>query len=148
MKVQLKESDWTTQNGKEVLWYAEHHLTKRVFFTSPMSPLPYGYIRHSTTNPKEMDRIFNRMHEQEREQNQKIVEGIYNRGREYYDRMRSALRQRLQSSGVSDAEKGIIRESLKLMDEKDSKMQQNTVYGISAMQESPAPLPGPAKRVM
>lgn len=148
MKVQVKENDWAFENGKEKLWWAEHHLTKRVFFTSPMSPLPYGYVRHSTTSPKEMDRVFQKMHEQEREQNEKLIEGLHSRGRESYDRMRSALRQRLQSAGVSDAEKGIIREALKLMDAKDSAMQQNTVYGVSAMQEAPAPLPPKNTRVM
>src|ERR1700743_2959445 len=127
--------DWTRQNGKEVLWFAENPITKRIFFTSPMSPLPYGYVRKSTTSPKEMDRVFQRMHEQEREHNERLIENLYLRGKENYDRLRSALRDRLQSAGVSEAEKGIIRESLKLMDEKESKAQKNTVYGISALQE-------------
>ena len=35
---------------------------------------------------------------------------------------------------MSDAEKNIIRAALKLMDEKEAKMQQNTVYGVSALQ--------------
>lgn len=129
-------NEWARENGKERLWWAENPVTKRVFFTSPISPLPAGYNRHSTTNPKEMDRIFNRMHEQERDQNEKMVEQIYNRGREHYDRLRSALRTRLNSAGVAEAEKNIIRASLRLMDERDSKMQQNTVYGVSAMQET------------
>lgn len=141
MKVQIKENDWSFENGKEKLWWAEDPVTKRLFFTSPMSPLPVGYVRRSTTNPREMDRIFNRMHEQEREQNERMIEKLLTRGREHYERMRSALRARLNSAGVSEAEKNIIRAALKLMDEKDSKMQQNTVYGVSAMQEAPAPLP-------
>jgi hypothetical protein len=143
-----QRDDWGRQNGKEVLYWAENPITKRIFFTSPMSPLPPGYTRKSTTSPREMDRLFNRMHEQEREANEKLVEKIYNRGREHYDRLRSALRSRLQSGSTSDAEKNIIRASLKLMDEKDSKIQQNTVYGVSAMQETEAPLEGPRKRIM
>jgi hypothetical protein len=141
-------SDWNTENGREKLWFAENPLTKRIFFTSPMSPLPPGYIRKSTTSPREMDRLFNRMHDQEREANEKLVEKIYNRGREHYDRLRSALRSRLQSGSTSDAEKNIIRASLKLMDEKDSKMQQNNVYGVSAMQEASEPLPARNTTVM
>lgn len=94
-----------------------------------------------------MDKVFNRMHEQEREQNEKFIEKLYNQGRERYERLRSSLRARLQSAGVSDAEKGIIRASMKLMDEKDAKMQQNNVYGISSMQEAPEPLPGPSTKV-
>jgi hypothetical protein len=141
------DNSWTRENGKERLWWAEN-ATGHIFFTSPFSPLPAGFARKSTTNPKEMDRLFNRMHEQEREANEKHIEALYSRGREHYDRLRSALRTRLQSAGVSDAEKNIIRASLKLMDEKDAKMQQNNVYGVSAMQESPEPLPGPTTRIM
>jgi hypothetical protein len=140
--------EFAFENGKEVLWFAENPATKRVFFTSPLSPLPPGYNRCSTTNPREMDRVFNRMHEQEREANEKMIEQIWNRGREYYDRIRSELRTRLNSAGVSNAEKNIIRASLELMDEKDSKSQVNSVYGVSAMQEAPAPLPGKSTRIM
>lgn len=148
MKVQMKENDWNFENGKEKLWWAEDPVSGRVFFTSPMSPLPVGYVRRSTTNPREMDRIFNRMHEQERRQNERLIERLLTRGREHYERMRSALRARFNSAGVSEAEKNIIRAALRLMDEKDSQMQKNTVYGVSAMQESPAPLPGPTTKVM
>ncbi len=146
MKVQLKENDWTKMNGKECLWWAENAVG-RIYFTSPISPLQPGYALHHTTSPREMDRLFNKMHAQEREHNAQIVEQLYNRGREYYDRVRSRLRDRLTTAGVSEAEKNIIRESLKLMDEKDYRMQQNNVYGVSAMQEAPEPLPAPTKRV-
>jgi hypothetical protein len=133
-------NDWATENGKEKLFWAENALG-RIYFTSPMSPLQPGYALHSTTSPKEMDRLFSRMHDQEREQNEKFVEKLYNQGRAHYDKVRAKLRARLQSNSTSNAERNIIRASLKLMDEKDAKMQQNTVYGISGMQEAPAPLP-------
>ncbi len=113
-----------------------------------MSPLPIGFARYSTTNPKEMDRLFNRMHDQEREQNEKFLERLYTQGREKYDMLRSNLRNRLMASGVSDAEKNIIRASLKLMDERDHKAQQNTVRGVSAMQETERPIEGSRTRVM
>lgn len=140
--------EWSKENGKEKLWFAENPITKRIYFTSPVSPIQVGFVLKSTTNPKEMDRLFNRMHDQERERNQILIEGIYNRGREHYDRLRSALRTRLNSSGVSDGEKNVIRASLALMDEKDTAMQQNTTYGVSAMQESSEPLEGPRTRIM
>src|ERR1700674_2281859 len=111
-------SDWTRENGKEKLWYAENPVPKHIFFTSPMSPIPPGFVRRSTTSGKEMDRLFTRMHEQEREANERLIERLYSRGREHYDRLRSALRSRLQSGSPSDAEKNIIRASLKLMDER------------------------------
>jgi hypothetical protein len=87
------------------------------------------------------------MHEQEREQNEKFLEQLYSRSREKYEALRSALRDRLSSSGVSDAEKNIIRAAFRLMDERDHKMQQNTAYGVSAMQEKEAPIEGPRTRV-
>ena len=48
---------------------------------------------------------------------------------------------------VSDAEKNLIRASLNLMNERDHKMQQNTVQGVSAMQETEAPLPPTRRKV-
>ena len=129
-----RTDDWAFENGKERLWWAEN-ATGHIFFTSPMSPLPPGFARFSTTNPKQMDRLFSRMHDQEREQNEKFIERLYNQGREKYDMLRSNLRNRLMASGVSDAEKNIIRASLKLMDERDHKAQQNNVRGVSYLQE-------------
>jgi hypothetical protein len=142
----MSDNSWTKENGREKLYWAEN-ASGHIFFTSPMSPLPAGFARFSTTNPKEMDRLFNRMHEQEREHNERFIEQLYNRNREHYDRLRSSLHTKLSSSSTSNAEKNIIRASLKLMDERDAKMQQNTVYGVSAMQESPAPLEGPRTKV-
>lgn len=146
MKVQLKENDWTRMNGKECLWYAENAVG-RIYFTSPMSDLQPGYVLRHTTSPREMDRLFNKMHDQEREQNERFVERLYNRGREHYEKLRSSLMTRLTSAGVSEAEKNIIRASLKLMNERDHKMQQNHAYGVSSMQESEAPLEGPRTKV-
>lgn len=143
-----RRDDWSFQNGKEVLWWAENPITKRIYFSSPMSPLQHGYVLKSTTSPKEMDRLFNRMHEQEREQNEKFIEKLYNKGREKYEKTRSVLRDRLSSAGVPDAEKNIIRACLKLMDDRDSRMQRNTVYGISAMEEHEAPIEGKRTRIM
>jgi hypothetical protein len=140
-------NDWTKQNGKEVLHWAEN-ASGHIFFTSPMSPLPPGFARHSTTNPREMDRLFNRMHEQEREQNERFIEKLYNQGRAYFDGLRKTLIAKLSSAATSDAEKNIIRASLALMDQKDAKMQQNNVYGVSAMQETEQPLEGKRTRIM
>ena len=141
-----RSDDWNFENGKEKLWWAEN-ATGHIFFTSPMSPLPAGYERRSTTNPKEMDRLFNRLHQQEREANEQLIEKLYNRNRERYDTLRSNLRNRLMMAEVSDAEKNLIRASLNLMNERDHKMQQNTVQGVSAMQETEAQLPPTRRKV-
>ena len=44
-------------------------------------------------------------------------------------------------------EKAFIREALRRMDERDHKMQQNTVYGVSSMQETEAPIEGARTKV-
>lgn len=146
MKVQMKEPDWNRMNGKECLWWAENSVG-RIYFTSPMSSLQPGYVLRHTTSPREMDRLFNKMHSQEREHNEQFLERLFNQGREFYEARRSSLRTRLTSAGVSDAEKNIIREALCLMDERDRKMQRNGFYGVSAMQESTEPIPA-TKKVM
>jgi hypothetical protein len=147
MKVQVQQNDWTKENGKEKLWFAENPVTGRVYFSSPMSRLQPGYVLKSTTEPREMDRIFNRMHDQEREHNERFVEQLYNQGRERYEKLRSGLRDRLASGATSEAEKNIIRASLKMLDEQDAKRQQNNVYGISSMQETEAPIAGQTTKV-
>ncbi|MHB1952111.1 MAG: hypothetical protein ACYCOU_00060 [Sulfobacillus sp.] len=142
-----KRDDWAYENGKEVLWWDENPATKHVILTSPMSPYRLGYNRHKTTAPKEMDRIFTRLSQQEHEANRKLVEKIYFRGRPFYERVRSNLLQRLMSADTKEWEKAFIRESLRLMDERDSAMQENSVYGVSAMESTEAPLEGARTKV-
>lgn len=142
-----KREDWAYENGKEVLWFDENPVTKRVILCSPMSPARLGYNRHKTNKPKEMDRIFGRLNEQERESNRKLIEKMFLRGRGFYEKARSALLQRLVLAETKEWEKSFIRESLRLMDERDAAMQKNTVYGVSSMQTTEAPLEGPRTKV-
>lgn len=125
---------------RERLYYAEN-VVGYVYLASQQSNLKPGFMLKSTTNPKEMDRIFARLNQQERDHNEKMLEQLYSRGRQAYENKRDYLRGRLASSGCSPAEKTMIREALRLMDERDRKMQQNTVYGVSGVQEAPEPLP-------
>ena len=140
-------SDWSRENGKEVAFYDKNHTTNHVIMTSPMHPPRFGYARYKTTDPKEMDRVFRKLNEQERESNEKTIEKLWSRGRERYDQLRSNLNQRLVTAGTSEWEKAFIREALKLMAERDHASQQNTRYGISAMEESEAPVAGGRKTV-
>lgn len=141
-------NDFTRENGKEVLWYAENAVGRIIHPVSPMSDLPPGYALRSTKSPKEMDRVFARMHDQEREANEKRIEQLWGRGRENFEEMRSRLRARLSSSSATNLEKSIVRAALSLMDQKQHDAEQNTVYGVSAMQEAPEPLPARNTRVM
>ena len=142
-----RKDDWAFENGKEILWYLENPMTRVVQITAPMAPIPYGFNRHKTNQPKEMDRVFRKLHEQEREKNQAVIEKMWSRGRAHYEDLRGRLNQRLVSADTKVWEKAFIRESLRLMSERDNEAQKNHVYGISAMEESPAPLPGARTRV-
>ena len=68
--------EWAYENGKEVLVWDENPVTKRVVLTSPMTPPRFGFNRHKTNEPKEMDRIFKRLNEQEHEDNEAMVEKL------------------------------------------------------------------------
>jgi hypothetical protein len=94
-----------------------------------------------------MDHVFRKIHEQERERTEKEIEKLWSRGRAYYEELRSRLNQRLLSVETSEWEKAFIRESLRLMNERDFEAQKNTKYGVSAMEESEAPLEGARTKV-
>lgn len=126
--------------SKETIWYAEN-AEGRVYLCSQQSDLKPGYALRSTNKPGGMDKLFSRISRQEHEQNEKFIEKLWARGRENYGRMRSELTRKLNLGSTLNAERAIIRASLKLMDEKEFKAQENHVYGVSAMQESPEPLP-------
>ena len=142
-----RKEDWAFENGKEVLHWDENPVTHRVVLTAPFSPRRHGFNRHKTNQPKEMDRVFRKLAAQEHEDNEKFVEKLYMRGRAFYETARSRLTQRLLSVDCQEWEKAFIREALRLMDERDHKMQQNTVYGVSSMEETEAPIEGARKRV-
>jgi hypothetical protein len=142
-----RKDDWAFENGKEILWYLENPMTRVVQITAPMAPIPDGFNRHKTNQPKEMDRVFRKLHEQERDKNAQVIEKMWSRGRAHYEDLRCRLNRRLVSADAKEWEKSFIRESLRLMSERDNEAQKNHVYGISAMEESPAPLPGARTRV-
>ena len=133
--------------SKDTLYWAEN-AAGRIYFSDPRAVLQPGYMLKSTTNVREMDRLFQKMHDQERAHNEQMLERLYNQSRPYYEAKKKALIAKLASGSVSDAEKMIIRECLKLMDQRDSERQENHVYGVSAMQEAPEPLPARNTRVM
>lgn len=142
-----RKDDWAFENGKEVVWYDQNPATGHVVMTSPMTPHRIGYNRHKTNQPKEMDRVFRKLHEQEREANEKLIEKIWARGREHYEALRGRLMQRLAATGVKEWEKAFIREALQRMADRDHANQQNTRYGVSSMEDAPAPLPAARTKV-
>ncbi len=136
-----RKDGWAFENGKEVLHYDQNPATGHVVMTSPMTPHRIGYNRHKTNQPKEMDRVFRKLHEQEREANEKLIEKIWARGRSHYEALRGRLMQRLLATDCKEWEKAFIREALQRMADRDHANQENTRYGVSAMEDAPAPLP-------
>ena len=142
-----RKDDWAFENGKEILWYLENPQTRVVQITAPMAPIPHGFVRHKTNQPKEMDRVFRKLNEQEREKNQAVLDQLWGRGRAYYEALRGRLMERLVSADTKEWEKAIIRESLRLMNERDHESQKNHQYGVSQMELSDAPLEGARTKV-
>lgn len=142
-----KGNGWSFENGKEVIFYDENPQTKHVILTSPMTPQRVGYVRHKTNQPKEMDRVFRKLCEQEREANEKLIEKIWSRGRAQYEALRERLMQRLVSADTKDWEKAFIREALQRMADRDHENQKNTRFGVSAMELGDAPIQGQRKTV-
>ncbi len=136
-----RKDDWAFENGREVVWYDQNPATGHVVMTSPMTPHRVGYNRHKTNQPKEMDRVYRKIHEQEREKNEKLIEKIWARGRSHYEALRSRLEARRLSADCKEWEKAFIREALQRMADRDHANQENTRYGVSSMEDAPAPLP-------
>lgn len=142
-----KGNGWSFENGREVIYYDENPQTKHVVLTSPMTPRRIGYARHKTSEPKEMDRVFRRLCEQEREANEKLIERLWARGRAHYEALRGRLMHRLVSADTKEWEKAFIREALQRMADRDHENQKNTRYGVSQLELAPAPLAGARKTV-
>jgi hypothetical protein len=126
-------------NGKEVLIWAENS-EGYVYLTTFESPLKPGFRRFSTTTPSEMDRIFAKLNKQEQITYARMTEAMYIKRRDWIEQNRSNLRTRLAQSNNAQ-EKDFLRAWLKAFDNKMNKLMANTVYGVSAMQTAPAPLP-------
>lgn len=124
-------------NGIEKLWYCTNSLG-RVFLTSPQSPVPPGYLRTFTTDPKEMDRIYAKLDAQTKREHAEMTEADYHRRKGRIDQWRSDIRSRMVSADCSDAERGILRAALVACDKREEKLNRNTVYGVSAMQTTEA----------
>lgn len=127
-------------NGNEKLVWCENS-AGHVFLTSIMSPIPEGFIRCSTTIPAEMDRIFKKLDQQERKQYAEMTEKAYNARKEFIDANLSNLRSRLAMADCSQREKDVIRAWIAAFNRRQKKLQECTVYGVSAMQTTEAPLP-------
>lgn len=127
-------------NGVEKLWYAQN-AQGHLYLTAAHSPLRRGYQRFSTAVPAEMDRIFEKLNAQTRAEHAALTQADYQRRIERIAQWRSDIRGRMASSECSNFEREVLRVALKSCDEREAKLNRNTVYGVSAMQQAAAPIP-------
>jgi hypothetical protein len=127
-------------NGKERLVWAEN-AHGYVYLTSEYSPLKPGFQRFSTVTPSEMDRIFAKLDKQEKIHFARMTEAMFNKNKAWMEQKLSNLRTKLANSNDVE-ERAVIRAWIQAFNNKMDRMMKNTVYGVSAMQSAPAPLPG------
>jgi hypothetical protein len=133
-------------SNDETLYWAEN-AAGYVYLSLPGAPLKPGFQRFSTRTPSEMDRIFAKLDRQEKKFHAEMTEQIFNRGAAWIDQNRSNIRNRMAQSN-SEGEKEVLRAWLKAFDNRMDKLMKNTVYGVSAMQTTEAPLDKPRGKVM
>ena len=126
-------------NGNEKLTWAEN-AEGYVYLTSDYSPAKPGFHRFSTTTPSEMDRIFAKLDKQEKARHARMTEQMYNNSRAFIEDNLSNLRTRMANTS-SPEEKEVLRCWIQAFNNKMDKLMKNTVYGVSAMQQAPAPVP-------
>ena len=119
------------------LYYCEDE-KGHVYITDECAPAPSGFIKHMTTIPSVMDRIYAKLNSQEREQHQELIEKMYNENAPRMALLRSRLLQRKQESSCEAFERSVIVSVLAQMDERERKMQENHVYGVAAIQSTEA----------
>ena len=126
-------------NGSEKLVWAENS-EGYVYLTTYESPLKPGFQRFSTTTPSEMDRIFAKLDKQEQKQYARMTEAMYVKRKAWIEENLSNLRTRMANTN-NQQEKDFLRAWIKAFNNKMDKLMKNTVYGLSAMQTAPAPIP-------
>ena len=126
-------------NGKERLYWQENQ-AGHVFISDVISPVKPGYQKFSTVTPSKMDRIFAKIDKQEKIRHSRLTEETFNRDKAFMEQNLSNIRAKLANSD-NEAEKDMLRAWLKAFNNKMDRLMKNTVYGIAAMQEAPAPIP-------
>ena len=130
--------------SEEIVWCENSE--GYVFLSSRQSPIPEGFIRCSTKVPSEMDKIFKKLDQQERAKYAKMTEDAYNRRKDFIESNLSNLRTKLANSS-NNFERVVIRAWIEAFNRKQAKLQECTVYGVSAMQTTEAPRPAPTQTI-
>lgn len=124
-------------NGLEKLYYAKN-THGWIYLTSPTSPVKPGFVRYSTTAPAEMDKVFAKLAQQTRAENENLTYALYLNRKHLIDKWRSDIRARMVSADCGAEEVDILRAALAACDRREEKLNRNSVHGVSAMQTTEA----------
>ena len=100
---------------------------------STESSCPHGFIRRVAELASDCEKVWKRVHEQERKRYEQMSEMEYSRRSGKIAEIRSKMNNELLQSN-NEAEKDFLRAALKMLAEKEHRMQTNSIYGIAAMQ--------------
>lgn len=126
-------------NGKERIYWCEN-LEGHLFLTHPEAPIPPGFSRFETTTPSEMDKIFKRLDHQTKMDHEQLTEALFNERKDRIAKWRSDLNYAL-TNAKTVFERAFIKAALRANEKREEKLNRNSVYGVSAMQTTEAPLP-------
>lgn len=133
--------------GDDAVWYAENN-AGRVYITISGAPPKEGYAIKCAETVPQVEWLWKKLDQQEREQAQRMNEAIYNRRSSNIALMRSHLRQRAMSVDCSPLERDFISQAQQILDRKQDAMDKFSVYGVAAMQEHEAPLSASVNQVV
>ena len=127
--------------GAETVIYQEN-AAGHVFLSSRQSPLKEGYMLKYAETAADADKIFARLSQQEAQKAAKMNEREYNRRKEKLIHWRDGLLAKL-SNLPNDFSRDFVKSAIQAAENKLSRLENNSVYGVSAMQLEEAPLERP-----
>lgn len=120
--------------GREKVCYQEN-AAGHVFLSSPQSPIKEGFELRYAETARDADRIFARLSKIEEEKAKKMNEAEYNRRKAMLEKWKDGMIAKL--SGLpNDFSRDFVKAAIQAAENKLARLEKNSVYGVSAMQES------------
>ena len=133
--------------GSDSVTYAEN-AEGRVYITVPSAPPKEGYAIKRAETVQQVEWLWKKLDEQERNEAKRMNEAIYARRSGNIALMKSHMRQRKMSVDCTQVERDFIAQAEKILDRKQEAMERFSVYGVAAMQESAQPLSASVNQVV
>ena len=126
--------------GSESVVYCENS-AGHVFLTTVESPIPEGFIRKVAETVWDVEAVWKKLDQQEREEAARMSKAIYDKRQAGVRALRDFANRRMAASDCGTAEKDFLREWIEILNRKQSVMDNFSVYGVAYMQEREKPLP-------